>query len=54
MITKKKEGAEKPQYDGLNIRFFEVTPQGLLCSSAASTDGTMTVNGNWMDSATDL
>lgn len=53
-MKEENEGARKPQYDGLTIRIFDVTLQGILCSSAASTDGTMTINGNWMDSATDL
>ena len=56
LIRYKEEVEEEKniQYDGLGIHLLEVTPQGVLCSSVASIDGTMTVNGNWMDSATDL
>lgn len=53
-MKEEKEEVRKPQYDGLTVRFIDVTLQGILCSSAAITDGTMTINGKWMDSATDL
>ena len=55
MISLRNENAaEQPRYDGLSVRFLEVNPQGVLCSSAAQTDGTTTITGTWMAPATDL
>lgn len=46
--------AEKPAYDGMSVRIVNVTPQGVLCSSAASTDGSLTLSGSWFSGSTNL
>ena len=53
MINENDPRAEKPVYDGLGVRILEIAPQGVLCGSAAQTDG-LTITGSWMGPASDI
>lgn len=53
MKEMKEFRVEKPVYDGLSVRILEIAPQGVLCGSAAQTDG-LTITGSWMGPATDI
>ena len=48
-----KEQAVKPAYESMTCGVVEVETQGVLCGSAAQTDG-LTITGSWMGPATDL
>lgn len=53
MINENESRVEKPLYDGLSVRILEIAPQGVLCGSAAQTDG-VTITGSWMGPATEI
>ena len=54
-MTTKENGimAGKAKYDGLRVRQVNVAPQGVLCASAAGTDG-VSVTGSWFSGSTNL